>query len=74
MTKSTGSQVIHQHIYYIHHEHQTNSSTSDLSHKVISDKINKWKSHIPISQVTLFTKLIVQQGLAAWFSWCQEHE
>jgi len=23
MAKSTGSQVIHQNIYYIHHEHQT---------------------------------------------------
>jgi hypothetical protein len=22
MTKSTSSEVIHQHIYYIHHEHQ----------------------------------------------------
>jgi hypothetical protein len=41
MTKSI------QHIYYIHHQHQTTSSTSDLSHKGISNKTKRC-----ISQVT----------------------
>jgi hypothetical protein len=72
MTKSTGSQVIHQHLYYIHHEHQSNCSRSDR-HKGILDKINRWIFHIPVSQVTFVTKLIVQQTvLAASYSWCQQ--
>jgi hypothetical protein len=41
-------------------------------------KLSKIKSthghHIPVSQMTLVTKLIVQQVLAPSFSWCQEHE
>jgi len=32
------------------------------------------ESHIPISQVTLVIKLVVQQVLVARSFWCPEHE
>jgi len=38
ITKSTRSQAIHQYIYYIHHKHETNGSTSALVTKVSQTK------------------------------------
>jgi hypothetical protein len=59
MTKYTSSQVTHQHLCYIHRKHQSNYSRIDLGHKGMLDKINRWIFHIPVSQVTFVTKLIV---------------
>ena len=58
-TKYTSSQVTHQHLYYIYRKHQSNCSRIDLSRKGILDKINRWIFHIPVSQLTFVTKLIV---------------
>jgi hypothetical protein len=57
--KYTSSQVTYQHLCYIHRKHQSICSRIDLSHKGILDKINKWIFHIPVSQATFVTKLIV---------------